>query len=92
MNITPIETRYHMGRSVTIYEGYRATVAAVASLKRKNRPVTADFTGRRFGRLLIQADLGPTGGGYRLWGCLCDCSEKVAVRSRELEFGESGAN
>jgi len=49
----------------------------------------ADRAGVRFGRLLAVECLGVASDGYRWWGCVCDCGEKVAIRSRELDRGHT---
>lgn len=52
---------------------------------RKRVSERANLTGRRIGRLLVIEDLGVAGdSGFRLWGCICDCGKKKAIRSREL--------
>lgn len=56
---------------------------------RKKLARKCDLTGKRIGRLLIKEDLGVAKDGWRLWGCVCDCGTKKAVRSRELLRGHT---
>lgn len=72
----------------TRYKGYRWHGEA-PSAPRKKISVRADLTGRRFERLLVIEDLGIMERFYRLWGCICDCGTKKAVRSRELLKGHT---
>lgn len=45
--------------------------------------------GTRFGRLMVEKSLGMAHGGFRWYGCLCDCGVRCAVRSRELYRGHT---
>ena len=73
----------------TVYKGYRYA-GALPRPARKRLSVRADLAGRKIGRLLVIEDLGVMGdSGYRLWGCICDCGTKKAVRSRELLKGHT---
>ena len=74
----------------TRYAGYR--------FRSKSGPPTplgkriskrANHAGKRFGRLTVVELLGNTSSGYKWWGCVCDCGERVAVRSRELTDGDT---
>lgn len=67
----------------TVYNGYRYAGDAPRPA-RKKLSARADLAGRRVGRLTVIEDLGVTKDGWRLWGCICDCGTKKAVRSREL--------
>lgn len=73
----------------TRYKGYRFRSNDLPKEGRKPATKRADRTGMRFGRLFVETDLGPTKNGYRWWGCVCSCGEKVAVRSRELDRGHT---
>jgi len=73
----------------TVYKGYRYA-GALPRPARKRLSARADLSGKRIGRLLVIEDLGVVGtSGYRLWGCICDCGIKKAVRSRELLCGHT---
>ncbi len=80
MTIKAIETRYR---------GYRFRSKAVPIPPRKRMSARADRAGRRMGRLTVRECLGLAGAGHRWWGCECDCGERVAVRSRELDRGHT---
>ena len=43
--------------------------------------------GRRFGRLDVVADEGPTTSRDTYYGCLCDCGERVVKRGKHLRAG-----
>lgn len=78
--IKPIETLYH---------GYRFRSLARPMCPQKRMSARANRTGQRFGRLIVIECLGVASGGHRWWGCVCDCGNKVAVRSRELDAGHT---
>lgn len=63
--------------------GYRLR-GALPTTPSKKISKRADYTGQRFNRLVAVECLGLYREGFRLWGCVCDCGKKVAVRSREL--------
>ena len=47
-----------------------------------------DITGQRFGRLVVQGDVGKRGNyGEILWECLCDCGVLTFVRGYHLKKG-----
>lgn len=52
-----------------------------------------DLTGKRFGRLIANRDIGTIANGLnrhvRLWECLCDCGAIVSTRSSSLLQGRS---
>jgi hypothetical protein len=79
-DIKPIETRY---------KGYRFRSLSRPMDPIKRMSARADRAGLRFGRLLVIECLGVAPAGYRWWGCVCDCGNKVAVRSRELDKGHT---
>lgn len=59
-------------------------------------PEPIDLTGRRFGRLLVQArapDVVSASGRsrYAAWACLCDCGQSEVVPGRRLPYCESNA-
>jgi len=68
----------------TDYKGYRFRSDKLPTEPKNKTSGRADHTGERFGRLVAIECLGMAEGGYRWWGCICDCGTKVAVRSREL--------
>ncbi len=78
--IKPIETEY---------KGYRFRSRELPAQPMKKMSARADRTGQRFGRLTVMECLGVANVGYRWWGCICDCGEKIAVRSRELDRGHT---
>ena len=73
----------------TVYNGYiYSGKPPIPSKKKMSERV--NLKGKKFGRLMVVEDLGIThDGGYRLWGCECDCGSKKAVRSRELMQGHT---
>jgi hypothetical protein len=73
---------------MTIINGYEYQGAAPREGK-KRMSARVNLTGRRFGRLIAVECLGVMLDGYRLWGCVCDCGSKKAVRSRELLEGDT---
>ena len=48
-----------------------------------------NLTSKIFGRITVAVDLGVTDDGWTLWGCDCECGNKVAIRSRELLRGHT---
>lgn len=48
-----------------------------------------DLTGRRFGRLVVLADLGTDEHGARHWLCRCDCGREAVRTALQLRRGES---
>lgn len=73
----------------TSYKGYRFRSAQPPIDPKKKLADASDLSGARFGRLVVESDLGVAGSGYRWWGCVCDCGQRVAVRSRELRRGHT---
>lgn len=65
-------------------EGYRFKSPRLPTPGSNKMPSKVDLTGQRFARLVAVETLGLAANGTRWWGCVCDCGEKVAVRSREL--------
>lgn len=80
MTIKPIET---------VWRGYRFRSQCPPSLPKNKMRADCDRTGLRFGRLMVEEMLGVASGGTRWWGCLCDCGQRVAVRGRELDRGNT---
>ena len=80
MTIKAIETRY---------KGYRFRSGELPGEPEKQMSSRANRAGMRFGRLMAIECLGTANSGYRWWGCICDCGEYVAVRSRELDRGHT---
>lgn len=81
-----------MQRSIVLdgrCKGYRFTASNPPMVQQKRMSARANRAGKRFGRLLVVEDLGPSEKGFRWWGCRCDCGEQVAVRSRELDRGHT---
>ncbi len=58
--------------------------------KNTGRP-TVDYTGRRFGRLLVlheaEPHIGRTGDRRRQWQCRCDCGNEITVLQTSLQKG-----
>lgn len=79
-NIKPIQTAYN---------GYRFRGKRLPASPKKHMSKRVDITNKRFGRCVAIECLGVTKGGYRLWGCVCDCGTKFAARSRELLRGHT---
>jgi hypothetical protein len=73
----------------TIYNGYKFRSKNLPIEPKKKMSSKVDITGQRFGRLLVVECLGIATHGFRWWGCICDCGNKVAVRSRELFHGDT---
>lgn len=46
-----------------------------------------DLTGRHFGRLVVTCEMPPEKKAGRMWRCLCDCGNEVAVSSTSLING-----
>jgi hypothetical protein len=82
----PVDTK---GKPSIIYKGYIYRSKTFPSAAKKKISNRADRTGKRFGRLLAMEDLGIVNIGYHLWGCVCDCGTRIAVRSRELDRGHT---
>lgn len=81
LSIKAIETRY---------KGYRfRSKGSLPKAPQKQMSKRADRRGHVFGRLSVIEDLGVAPVGYRWWGCVCQCGERVAVRSRELDRGHT---
>jgi hypothetical protein len=51
-------------------------------------PNKIDLTGQVFGRLTVLEDIGRSGGGV-LWRCLCECGNRVEVKSYSLQSGHT---
>lgn len=47
----------------------------------------SDFTGRRFGKLTVEAFAGYNERGERLWDCICCCGNRSKVKSFDLMSG-----
>ena len=77
-------------RTTQIYNGYRFRGKTIPSSPGKKMSSRINYTGKRFGRLLVVECLGvDKGSGFRWWGCVCDCGQKLASRSRELLRGHT---
>lgn len=48
-----------------------------------------DLTGKRFGRFTVIEKVGVSKNCQALWLCLCDCGNKVTVRSGNLKSGNT---
>lgn len=72
----------------TRYKGYLYN-GELPRAPKKKLASKCNLAGKRAGRLLIVEDLGVTKDGWRLWGCICECGTKKAVRSRELLRGHT---
>lgn len=46
-----------------------------------------DLTKQRFGRLLVEKEIGKSKCGSIMWECLCDCGKKTVVRSASIRSG-----
>jgi len=46
-----------------------------------------DFTGRRFGMLVVESVCGMDKYSHRLWGCRCDCGGRAIARTGDLTNG-----
>ncbi len=51
--------------------------------------IIVNLAGRRFGRLMVLRQVGRTGGGSVLWGCVCDCGNLCDVASPNLKTGHT---
>lgn len=81
-------TRAANAGTLSTYLGYEVRgLMPIAPRKKLSR--NCDWRGRRFGRLLIEKDLGVHKQGNRAWGCLCDCGLRVCVASRNLREGRT---
>lgn len=47
-----------------------------------------DLTGQKFGRLSV-IDRAPNHGRRTMWNCVCDCGNRIVVRSENLRSGNS---
>lgn len=48
-----------------------------------------DISGQRFGKLVVVEPLGVTSHNYIVWRCICDCGNKIEVRSSCLKSGQT---
>lgn len=44
---------------------------------------------QRFGRLVVQGELGRSNDGRKIWACLCDCGQTTMVSTRNLNLGRT---
>lgn len=72
----------------TQYKGYEYA-GKLPNEPKKSMSERANLTNKWFGRLLAIESIGVFPDGSRLWGCICDCGTKKAVRSRELIRGHT---
>lgn len=79
---------FYMRAKNMFYGGYRIR-GKEPTKEGKRMSRGANIAGQKFHRLTAVECLGLYGGGFRLWGCICDCGKKVAVRSRELRNGNT---
>ena len=56
-------------------------------LKRRNEAVKVDYTGKRFGRLVVRCR-DETCKKIPKWVCMCDCGNVVSVRGQHLRRGQ----
>jgi len=73
----------------TRYKGYRLRSLAPPRKAQRRMALKLERAGLRFGRLVVETCLGVAPSGFRVWGCRCDCGEAVAVRSYELDRGNT---
>ena len=52
------------------------------------RGIAADFSGKRYGHLLVQRRNGSDASNNALWLCACDCGNLVSVRANLLKRGQ----
>lgn len=89
--IKPIEETRKNTQPAKIYCGYPYTGKYIPKTAKKRLATKSDLTGKKYGRLTVIEDLGALPNGWRLWGCLCKCGRKKAVRSRELYRGHTNS-
>lgn len=66
------------------FNGYRLR-GDIPDVPRKKMSEKSNYKGLKTGRLLVETHLGVyRKSGYNVWGCICDCGTRIAVRSREL--------
>lgn len=51
----------------------------------ERRCMKNDLTGKRFGKLLVEAPSEKRKNGYTMWRCRCDCGNEILVESRHLK-------
>jgi len=67
-----------------LFNGYRLR-GDIPDIPRKKMSKKSNYKGLKTGRLIVEVHLGVyRKSGYNVWGCLCDCGARIAVRSREL--------
>ncbi len=62
--------------------GYRKSCGCMS------KPRVKDFTGKRFGRLVVQKYAGKWDGMHR-WSCICDCGNETVVAQTALQSGKT---
>lgn len=80
MSIKPIET---------VYRGHRFRSSERPTEPQKRISARANLEGAKFGRLSVEQCLGVAKGGYRWWGCVCECGGRIAAKSREIRRGHT---
>ena len=55
----------------------------------KKGPRTKNLKGMHFGRLVVEKFLGKNGYDVPVWGCLCECGNRVAVTAYNLSKGKT---